>query len=158
VSYRTIYVMSMLVMCGMTARVVARQDPPPAAPVQAPAADPFKFSHDAGLIIWAIKEDQVESFELGWSVIRTRLLASPRAELKALGESLRVFRSVNRLGPEGTTYMFIADPASKTTSYGLSPFLLYESGLFARPEADELFKLLQGAIIQISPVGLSAVN
>jgi hypothetical protein len=52
----------------------------------------------------------------------------------------------------------MADPASTTTSYSASPFLLYESGLFERPEADELFKLLQGSIVSVTAFPLTTAK
>ena len=60
--------------------------------------------------------------------------------------------------PQGVTYFFFANPVSKTTSYGVSPFLLFESGLFERAEADELLKMIQGTIAQINPVPLVSVK
>jgi hypothetical protein len=43
-------------------------------------------------------------------------------------------------------------------TYQVSPYLLFESGLFERPEADELFKALQGAISRINPLPLNVVK
>ena len=140
-----------LVMLGAAARPRAEQAP-------AAAADPFKFSSDAAAIIWTIKPDQTENFESVWSVIRTRLIASPKPELKALGEGLRIFKANVPPSPQGITYFFFADPVSKTTSYEVSPFLLFTSGLFERAEADELLKMIQATIVQINPVPLSAVK
>jgi hypothetical protein len=121
---------------------------------QAPEADPFKFSSDAAVMIWTIKTDQTEAFESVWNVIRTRLQASTKPELKALGENLLLFKAALPPTPQGVTYVFLANPASKTTSYAVSPYLLYESGLFERPEADELVKMIQAAIAQVNPVPL----
>lgn len=127
----------------------------PASPVQ---ADPFRFSSDAAMISWNVKADQTEAFESVWSVIRSRLSASTNPALKDLGQHLRVFRVSVPSASKDVVYVFMADPASTTTSYSASPFLLYESGLFERPEAEELFKLLQGSIVSVTAFPLAAVK
>lgn len=123
-----------------------------------PAADPFRFKSDAAVMIWAIKPDQTEAFESVWNVILSRLKASSKPELKALGEGLTIFRADTPGNPGEATYFMIANPASKTTSYELSPFLLFESGLFERPEADELYKLVSGTIVRINPFPVNQVK
>ena len=111
-------------------------------------------------MLYVVKVGETENFDLLWSVIRSRLAASSRTDLKALGASLTIYKLGAPAGPPPTevTYLFLADPASKTTSYNISPFLLFESGLFERAEADELFKLLQGTLVRVSPFGLDAVK
>jgi len=142
-----------LVLLLVCASVVGRAEQAPGV-----QADPFKFSSDAAVIIWTIKPDQTENFESVWGVIRTRLTASPKPELKALGENLKIYKADVPPTAQGVTYFFIASPVSKTTSYGVSPFLLFESGLFERAEADELLKLIQGTIAQINPIPLASVK
>jgi hypothetical protein len=131
-----------------------------AAQTPAPAADPFHFSSDAALMVWTIKADQTDAFESVWSVIRERLSGSPKPELKAMADSLTIFKAdaAPAPGAAGITYFMLANPVSKTTSYSVAPYLLFESGLFERPEADELFKMLQSTIVQINPVPLSVVK
>ena len=132
-----------------------QQAPANPAPAQ---ADPFKFSTDAAAMLFTVKADEVESFESVWSVIRSRLAASTNPSLRELGQHLQMFR-VAGLPPTSkeATYVFVADPVSKESSYGVSPFLLYDSGLFERPEAEELFKLMQPAIVSISSYPLQAI-
>lgn len=128
---------------------------PPAA-----IADPFKFSTDAAFMLYVVKVGETENFELLWSVIRSRLAASSRTDLKALGASLTIYRMGAPAGSPLTevTYLFLADPATKTASYSVAPFLLFESGLFGRAEADEMFKLLQGTLVRVSPSGLDTIK
>jgi hypothetical protein len=128
---------------------------PPAAQVP---ADPFRFKSDAAIMIWTIKGDQTEAFESVWSVILSRLTASTKPELKALGDGLKIFKADAPGSPAEATYFMVASPASKTTSYELSPFLLFESGLFERPEADELYKLVSGTIVRINPFPVNAMK
>jgi hypothetical protein len=125
---------------------------------QPPQPSPFKFDTDAGGIIWAIKAEGAADFESVWTVIKQRLIASEKPDLKALGDSLKIYKAAVPPGPDGVTYVFVADPASKTLSYEVSPFLLFQSGLFERAEADELFKKLQGAIVRINPLPLNIVK
>jgi hypothetical protein len=131
-----------------------------AAPPAAPPADPFAFSTDAAFMLFVVKPAETENFELLWSVIRSRLAESAKPELRALGANLKIFKVGAPPTPPPTevTYLFLADPSVKGTSYGVSPFLLYESGLFARAEADELFKLLETTLVRVSPFGLDVVK
>lgn len=100
--------------------------------------DAFKFSTDSAVMIYSIKPDKAAGFEALWSALRTKALASEKPDLKALGESLKIFK-VQSAVPEGQgqMYFFFADPAAKI-SYQIVP-LLYNSGLFTRAEADEAF-------------------
>ena len=142
---------------GQTPAPAAGQAPGAAA---APAADPFKFMSDSAAIIWIIKPEKTADFEAAWSVIRQRLASAPaeKPELKALGDSLKIYKADVAPGADGVTYIFVADPASKTTSYGVSPFLLYDSGLFMRAEADELFNKLAATINRINPLPLKNIK
>jgi hypothetical protein len=142
-----------LVAAGFADTAAAQSSAGPAA-----AADPFKFSSDAAMISWNVKADQTDAFESVWGVIRSRLAASSNPALKDLGQHLRVFRVPVPSASKDVVYIFTADPASTTTSYSASPFLLYESGLFERPEAEELFKLLQGSIASVTTFPLTAVR
>jgi hypothetical protein len=110
------------------------------------------------MISWNVKADQADAFESVWSVIRSRLSASANPALKDLGQHLRIFRVPVPSSSKDIVYIFMADPASTTTSYSASPFLLYESGLFERPEADELFKLLQGSIVSVTAFPLTTAK
>ncbi len=156
-----------LVVTAPAAPAAAGQDqappstPPAPAPAQAEAApaadpaDPFKFSTEAGLISWVVKGQEAEAFELVWSVIRSRLASSKEADQKAIRDSLTIFKA-DTPGETDVTYMFLADPAVKT-SYSVA-YLLYESGLFERPEADELLATLQKATVRVTPVAVAVVK
>jgi hypothetical protein len=142
---------------AFTAVRVQAQDAPAAAPAQAPApaADPFKFTTDAALMIFYVKPDQTAAFENVWGSIRGKLAASEKPELKALGDSLKVYRAPGEPTPQGYTYFFVADPASKQLSYSPSPFLLFEAGLFEDAQARALFDQLNGALNGINPLPLN---
>ena len=116
--------------------------------------DDFKFSSDAAIMVYTVKADGTGDFESMWTAIKTKLTASDKPELKALGESLRWYKVEGGPTPDGQIYFFVADAASKTTSYGLSPFLLFNSQLFTRAEADELFKKVNTAIVGLNAIPL----
>lgn len=122
---------------------------------QAAQEDPFKFSSDAAVMVYTIKAEKTADFEAMWTAIRAKLAASDKPELKSLGDSLRIYKVAAGASPEGQTYFFIADPASKTTSYALSPFLLFTSGLFTRAEADALFAKVSDAIAGLNAIPLA---
>jgi hypothetical protein len=119
------------------------QAPPPAE------ADPFKFTSEAGYFQFLVKGDKAADFESVWDVIYQRLNGSDKPELKELGTSLKMYRLNQAPGaaPGGqVTYLFLADPASKTHSYSVSPFILFQSGLFQDAEGRELFGKISEAL------------
>jgi hypothetical protein len=111
---------------------VHAQQAAPAAP-----ADPFKFTSDSGYFQFVVKPDKTAQFEAVWDAIFAKLGASDKPELKEVASSLHMYKLEGAAGATGVTYLFMADPASKTSSYSISPFLLFESGMFPRGKADE---------------------
>jgi hypothetical protein len=105
-----------------------------------------------------VKPEGTADFESMFAAIKTKLAASDKPDLKALGDSLRIYKVEGAPTPDGQLYFFVADPASKTTSYGLSPFLLFNSGLFTRAEADELFKKVNTAIAGLNAIPLKKLH
>ncbi len=133
-----------------------------AAPAAAPAApDLFKFTTDAGGIIWYVKSDKTADFESVWSAIRAKLAASDNPDFKAMADGLRIYKlapAPNAAATDDVMYLFLADPASKTISYSPSPYLLFTSKLFTDPEGRDLFNKLSAAITKISPMALDKVK
>jgi hypothetical protein len=143
-----------------TAVTQAQQAPAPAAaPAQAPAApaDPFKFTTDAGGFLWQVKPEKAAEFEAAWKEIRSKLIAATQADVKELGMSIRMYKIAGDPGPQGISYLFVADPASKTLSYSPSPFILFESKLFADADARRIFETLQTSSNGINPLSLSII-
>ena len=108
--------------------------------------------------MYIVKPDKVADFESSWAAIRAKLSASEKPELKALGESIKVYKIAAGADANGQTYFFVADPASKTVSYGLSPFLLFASGLFTRAEGDALFAKIQPTLVNIVALPVNKVQ
>ena len=163
-SSRRTMVAILLAGFAFTAVSVQAQDAPApaAAPAQdaaaaaaPPADDPFKFTTDAALMIFYVKPEQTTAFENVWGSIRGRLAASEKPDLKALGDSLKIYRAPGDPTPQGFTYFFVADPVSKSLTYSPSPFLLFEAGLFEDAEARTLFDQLNGALNGINPLPLN---
>jgi hypothetical protein len=140
-----------LVVVASTAWLSAQQGAAPAAGAQ---ADQFMFKAEVGLIQWQVKADKTADFESSWSALRTKLQSAPKPELKAIGDSLKMYKS--EAAPQNVpgvgnivTYYFIVDPASPTNSYDPSK-LLYDSGdLFQRAEADAIFNKLAESLAGI---------
>jgi hypothetical protein len=136
---RTFFTLGLAAAVLMAPSSVAAQG----AAGQAPPAqqDAFNFSaHDAGMIVWTVPEAQVADFESVWGTILAKLNASDTPELKELGGLLSVVRPATPAPGQPVQYFIVANPAPKTT---VSPtFLLYESKLFSREEAEALFKKL----------------
>lgn len=163
-SRRTIVTALFAAMVGTATVAHAQQAPAPAPAPAAPAAqeaappDPFKFTTEAGAILWTVKTDKVADFEAAWKEIRGKLATTDKADLKALGDSLKVFKIEGPASPNGVSYLFLADPASKTLSYSPSPYILFTSGLFADADGRKLFDTINGASAGINPLPLVKVQ
>lgn len=112
--------------------------------------DPFRFSSDAAIIMWHIRADAAPDFELAWRVIKQRAASAGNADLQALLAGVTIY-APSDAATESVTYVFHIHPASKTGSYSPT-FLLYESKLFSREEADELFTQISGALMPGSAI------
>jgi len=171
-SRRAIVMLSLAAVCAAS-EARAQQAPaagaaPPAQPAQpaqqAPPPDDFKFSSDAALVIWSIKPESVGDFEKVFGVMRSRMAASDNPEVKALGDSMKVFKPGAPPQPgQPITYFVYINPASKTATYNPT-FVLFQAKkadgmtmLFERAEADELYKLLSGSIAGINALPLTAM-
>jgi hypothetical protein len=153
---RQAWVAASLMAALLASGGVAAQDAPP----QATPSDPFRFSTDAAFMLFVVKPAETENFELVWSVIRSRMAESSKPDLRSLGATLKIFKVAAPPTPPPTevTYLFLADPTVKGTSYAVAPFILFESGLFSRVEADELFKMLDSTLVRVSPFGLEVIK
>jgi hypothetical protein len=129
-----------------------------AAPAQPPAPDPFSFNSEAAAIIWQIKGNMVADFEDVWAQVKAKLAMSEKPELQALGTSLRIYRAATPPTAQGQSYFFIADPVVPAVSYSLSPYLLFEAGLFTREEGEALFARINQAIDGLNAIPLVKVD
>jgi hypothetical protein len=121
-----------------------------------PAADPFRFTTDAALILWQVQREKAEDFDLVWRVIRQRAEANAGAEVRAIVMSIRIYHPGIAEG-DALTYVFHIDPVVKGGSYSPT-FLLFESKLFERAEADELFAKMSDALMAGDAISTMPLN
>src|SRR6185295_12704447 len=89
------------------------QTPAPAAP----AASPFVFPGDAGLILNYVKADKTADFEMVLGKVKEALAKSEKPERKAQAAGWKVFKAVQP-GPGGAViYVFVMDPVAKGDEY-----------------------------------------
>jgi hypothetical protein len=129
---------------------------------QAPAAEPpdgFKFSSDAVAILWYIKPDKIADFESSWTAIKARLSQSDKPDLKAIGDTIKIWKVDAPAGANGQPYITYVDPVVQTSTYNPMT-LLFSSGAFTREEAQPLYDKLLSSINngQIIPMPLVAVQ
>ena len=130
------------------------QTPPPAA--EAPAQpDPLKFTTPSAIVFNLIKADKTADFEAVWTEIKAGLQASAKPELQAQAASLRMYKLGLELPPgQDRIYVFYLDPVPNVTFDPVK--ILFESGAFERPKADELYAKLKDSYAQIQPWPLVA--
>ncbi|MEZ5317629.1 MAG: hypothetical protein R2752_09540 [Vicinamibacterales bacterium] len=149
----------------------AGQDPAPAQ-----QQDPLKFSHNGEvMILWAIKPERTADFESVWTTIKGALAQNADANLRALGQSIKISKVDLPAGGPGVLYVFLLSPAS--TQYSYNPVtLLFETlkapdadpaattpapkpaGTFTYDEAQEVFKKFDGSYNQINPWPLKGLG
>ena len=152
---RTIALCAVL-LAGPWLPAAAAQDPAATAPAAESTADPFRFASDAALIMWQVQPDKAADFELVWRVIRQRAEANAGAEIRAIVMGMRIYQP-GITGGDALTYVFHIDPVVKNGSYSPT-FLLFESKLFERAEADELFAKMSGALVAGNAISMLPLN
>ena len=123
----------------------------PLAAQEGAEADPFAFTDEAALIFWQVRPEKVDDFTLVWRILGERAAAQGDERVRSILASVRLFRANAPSAPGTVTFVSRIEPVVAGASYRPT-FLLFESGLFERPEADELFGLLSGALAEESPV------
>ena len=141
--------------------VAAAQDTTPAedaTSTQEAAAqpDPMKFAASTAIILNEVRPDKAADFEAVWTEIKAALAASDKPEMQRQAAGLKMYKLGTEL-PAGSNaiYIFSLDPvASGQTCDPVK--ILFESGLFERPQADELYARLKDAYARITPWPLVA--
>jgi len=135
-------VLVVLGICVTASRALAQE---------AAAQDTLKFTSEAAIVLNLIKPDKAADFEAVWKDIKAKLASSDKPDLKAFGESLKIYKVDSPPNPQtGVTYLFICDPVSKAQSYNPTE-LLFKSGAWTREEADAVFAKLKDCYNQILP-------
>lgn len=151
-------------MMALAATVVfatgaAAQEPPPQTPPPAAAApaqpDPLKFTTPSAIVFNLIKADKTADFEAVWTEIKAVLKASAKPELQAQAASLKMYKlGLDLPAGQDRIYVFYADPVPNASFDPTK--ILFESGAFERPKADELYAKLKDCYAQIQPWPLVA--
>lgn len=130
------------------------QTPPPAA--AAPAQpDPLKFTTPSAIVFNLIKADKTADFEAVWTEIKGGLKASAKPEHQAQAASLKMYKlGLDLPAGQDRIYVFYADPVPDASFDPVK--ILFESGAFERPKADELYAKLKDCYAQIQPWPLVA--
>lgn len=146
------------------ATLSAQQTTPPPAGQQAaaPAApaqeDPFKFKTDSAAILWFIKADKTADFETAMGTIKAKMIASDKPDIKAAGEGMKMFKVDGPPSADtGYTYITVIENVSKGTSYSPT-WVLYESGLFERTDAQAVYDKLKDTYVRIVPWSMAKVG
>jgi hypothetical protein len=112
-----------LVVGTLSASTVFAQAAPAAAPAQ-PAANPFLFNSDGGLILNFVKADKTADFEMVMGKLKEALAKSEKPERKAQAAGWKYFKATEP-GPNGAAiYVFIMDPVAKGSEYSVGNILV----------------------------------
>src|SRR5262245_35426953 len=137
------------------------QQPPAQQPPAAAQDDPLKLKGDGPvLIVNQIAADKAADFEAAWAAIREKLAKSDKPELKAFGETLSKLYKVNLPAAESgglAIYVFQVDQPSTTQSYHPVK-VLYETGIFERADADQIFAKLKDGYKNIQAWPLTKIG
>jgi len=148
-TWRALAIGAVLLIASLPGTAAAQQ-------AAGPAADPFTFTSDAALIMWQLQPDKAADFEMVWRVIRQRIETAGSAEVRALLAGMKMYQPGFTAG-DALTYVFYVDPIVKGGSYSPT-FILFESKLFERGEADELFAKMSGALAPGNAISTMPLN
>jgi len=152
-SRRMFVTLGMVTVLGVASPLFAQTPPAQTPPAQAPAQPPdqmlFPADVPAAMIVYAVKPDKTADFESFWSTVKSKIAASTKEDLKAAFAAIKVHKVQTdaAAAAQGATYIFYIEPPAKT-SYSPTT-ILYQSGVFERAEADQLFPKLRDSINQI---------
>jgi len=175
VSRRSVAALGVVALLGSS--TLLAQQAPAAPAAQAPAAPPDAMKFTAGspaALLYIVKGAKVADFDLFWSTIRSKVAAGAAAatatpeqkaefekrkeDLKTQLAGLKIYKIPGDPGkPDADqNYLFYIESAS---AYSYSPTeLLYNSGLFERAEADQMFAKLKEALTNILAWPLTKVS
>jgi hypothetical protein len=122
----------------LSAASVFAQAAPAAAPAQqAPAANPFVFPGDGGVILNFVKADKTGDFEMVLGKVKEALAKSEKPERKQQAAGWKVFKA-SEPGPNGAViYVFVMDPVAKGAEYSVGNILVEALG---QTEGQALYK------------------
>jgi len=107
------------------------------ARAQQPAAKPFVFDSDAGVILNFVKPDKTADFEMVLGKLKEGLAKSDKAERKAMAAGWKVFKASETGGGGVAIYAFVIDPVAKGQEYSVGNLLVEAYGA---EEGNKLYK------------------
>ena len=112
--------------------VVASQLPEPSR-AATPAANPWTFSSDAGLMLIFIKPDKTADFETILARVKDALLKSDKPQRRQQAAGWKVFKA-RETGPGAVAiYVSVMDPVVKDADYSLGALLTDASSAGSAP-------------------------
>jgi hypothetical protein len=145
-------------LCGAAGLRAQPQGGAPAAGGQAAGGkDQFLFDTDAGIIVFQVKPDKAADFESAWTEIKTKLSGSDKPDLKAQGESMKIYKIAAPPSPtDPVGFILQVDPPSKA-SYDPGKIMFSPGSPWERKDADVTYKKIVDGIASISIMPLAKV-
>ena len=125
-----------LVVGMLSAAPAFAQGAAPAQPA-APAANPFAFPGDGGVILNFVKADKTADFESVLAKVKEALAKSEKAERKQQATGWKVFKAAEPAPGGGVIYVFVMDPVVKGADYSVGNILVEA---FGQTEGQALYK------------------
>ena len=168
---RRSFVMVGLALLVGVATAQAQTQPAPAASQAAPAqaaADPLKFTTDDAAVIFQVAPGKGADFEAGMGQMIAALTGSEKAELKAFGATMKVFKvSAGTPADQPSLYVLLVTGASKELSYNYGKVIYYSgkepgaeyAGIFPKQEdATAVYTKIKEAVASINPWPLAKIG
>jgi hypothetical protein len=125
-----------LVPGALCSSVAYAQAPAAQAPAAQAAASPFVFNSDAGVVLYFIKPDKTEDFEMVIGKLKEALAKSDNPIRKQQAAGWKYFKSPD-MGPNGLViYVSVMDPVAKGSDYSVGQALVDGFGA----EGQDLYK------------------
>lgn len=137
------------------------------AQTQAPA-DPLKFTTDDAAVIFQVAPGKGADFEAGMGQMIAALTGSEKAELKAFGATMKIFKvSAGTPADQPSLYVLLVTGASKELSYNYGKVIYYSgkepgaeyAGIFPKQEdATAVYTKIKEAVASINPWPLAKIG
>ena len=126
--------------------------PKPAVTTPAPARpqEPYELNTDLGAFLIVVKSDKAGSFDGAMARLKQVIAASSNKDRKAQAAGWRVLKSSEEATDGAITYLWLIEPASKTTSY--NPIDIVKE--LAPADVQPIYDQLQASIVSITRIGL----
>jgi hypothetical protein len=90
--------------------------------------------------------------------LKTKLSGSSKPDIKAVGDTLKIFKVDTPPSQQGVSYMIVVDPVVKTQTYNPVKLMYDNTDLFTADEAKQLYDKLSTTYNGINPLPLNRVT